>query len=85
MPLTVIALESSGVTDTGYAGTVDFTFSSGSGGIIPTPGTLTAGVGVFTLTASTLANSIFSVTATDSFFTTINGTRNSITVAAGPF
>ena len=85
MPLTVIALESSGVTDTGYAGTVDFTLSSGGGEIIPTPGTLTAGVGVFTVTASRVANSVFGVTATDSFFTAINGTRSSIMVTAGAF
>ncbi len=85
MPLTVIALESSGVTDTGYTGTVDFTLSSGSGEALPSPGTLTSGVGVFTVTASTLANSVFSVTATDSLFTSITGTRSTITVAAGPF
>ncbi len=85
MPLTVIALESSGVTDTGYAGTVDLSLSSGIGETHPAPGTLTAGVGVFIVTASTLANSVFGVTATDSFFTTITGTRSSITVAAGPF
>ena len=85
MPLTVIALESSGVTDTGYAGTADFTLSSGSGEALPSPGTLSAGVGVFTVTASTTANSVFGVTATDSFFTSITGTGSSITVETGPF
>jgi hypothetical protein len=85
MPLTVIALEASGVTDTGFADTVDFSLTFGTGVLLPSPGTLTAGVGVFTLTASTVAPNTFSLNAYDSLNISISGARNGISVLTGPF
>lgn len=77
---TVTAQKPGGTTtDTGYTGTVTFT-SSDVGAFLPTPSTLTSGVGVFSATLSTAGGQTIAGTAA-----TASGTSGSITVSAPNF
>src|SRR5581483_11144323 len=76
-PVTVIALESSGVTDTNYGGTVHFTCP---GLVAPPDSTLTAGMSAFSFTATTATS--YPVSVMDSFWTSIVGGQV-ITVVPG--
>jgi hypothetical protein len=78
--VTVTALDASGNTATGYTGTVHFT-SSDAAAVLPANGTLTAGVSTFPATLNTAGNQ--TITATDTVTSSITGTSNTVTVAAG--
>ena len=68
-------------TDTSYSGAVQFTTSSPRA-ILSSPGPLTSGVGVFGAFFETAGNQ--TITASDTVQNSLNGTSNSISVAAAP-
>ena len=76
---TVTALDQFNNTATSYAGTVHFTSSDGSA-TLPANSTLTNGTGTFSATLRTGGNQ--TITATDTGNASINGTSNTIVVAA---
>jgi hypothetical protein len=78
---TVTALDQFNNTATGYGGTVHFT-SSDASAVLPADSTLANGVGTFSATLLTAGNQ--TITATDTFDSSITGTSNTIVVAAGP-
>ncbi len=67
------AKDAFGNTATGYTGTVHFT-SSDAAAILPANGTLTNGVGTFSVTLKTVGTQ--SITATDTVTTAITGRAN---------
>ena len=76
---TVTARDAYGNTATGYTGTVHFTSTDGSA-TLPGNGTLTSGVGTFSITLTTAGHR--SVAATDTAASTITGSSGDIVVAA---
>jgi len=78
--VSVEALDAYGNRATGYLGTVIIT-STDFSATLPASGSLTAGIGTFTVTLKTVGS--WSITATDSVASTITGTQNDITVDAG--
>ena len=79
--VTVSAKNVSNSTVATYAGTVAFTSSDGAA-VLPATATLTAGVGVFSVTLNTVGNS--TVTATDTVTASITGISGTIAVVAAP-
>lgn len=75
--VTVTALDQFGDVATGYAGIVHIT-SSDSAATLPGDATLTDGVGTFAVTLNTVGNQ--TVTATDTFTSSITGTSAKIAV-----
>ena len=81
-PFTVTALDASGNTATGYAGTVHFTSTDGqatAGSGLPANSTLTSGVGSFSATFKTVSAGQ-TLTATDTVTASITGVSSSIAV-----
>ena len=78
LSVTVTAQDYNGNTATGYTGTVQLT-SSDSNALLPANATLTAGVGVFSVTLTTAGTQ--TITATDTVTGTLIGTGASITVS----
>ncbi len=76
----VTAQDAYGNIATGYAGTARFT-SSDAKAVLPSPSTLTSGVGSFVATLETAGSQ--TVTATDTVTGTITGSTGSITVNPG--
>ena len=76
----VTTMDAYGNIATGYAGTAKFT-SSDAKAVLPSPSTLTSGVGSFAATLKTAGNQ--TVTATDTLTGTITGTTGGITVNPG--
>jgi uncharacterized repeat protein (TIGR03803 family) len=77
----VTALDSNGNTATSYSGIVHITSSDGASSL-PANGTLTSGVGTFSITFNTVGSQ--TVTATDLAAQSITGTSPSITVEPTP-
>jgi len=75
--ITVTAKDASGNTATGYSGTAHLT-SSDAAAILPANGTLTNGVGTFTVTLKTPGTQ--TITATDTVTGSITGAQTGITV-----
>ena len=75
----VTAQDAYGNTATSYSGTVHFTSSDGSA-VLPADGTLTNGLGTFSVTLDTSGNQ--TVTATDTVSGTISGVSGTIATAA---
>jgi hypothetical protein len=78
--ITVTALDASGGTATGYAGTVSFT-STDASAVLPAASKLTAGVGTFPVTLKTLGNQTITAADAANSFTATSGT---IDVGATP-
>jgi hypothetical protein len=78
--ITVTVEDAFGNTATGYTGTVHFT-SSDTKAVLPANGTLTSGVGTFSVTLKTAGTQ--SITATDTVTSTITGSQTGITVDPG--
>jgi hypothetical protein len=82
--LTVTAQNSTGVTDTGYTGTVQFTSSDVQAGL-PANFTFTAGdAGTYTFTVTLKTAGSQSITATDTTASAITGTLSGISVSPAP-
>ena len=77
--VTVTAKNTSGITVTGYTGTVKIT-SSDAQAVLPANAALTNGVGSFTVVLKTAGSNL--ITATDSVNSSITGAQNGITVNA---
>ena len=80
--VTVTALDAYGNTAPTYAGSVKMTTSDAYGSLPASAGTLTSGVGTFSVTLRTVGSQ--SVTATDTVTSTITGTKSGIVVLALP-
>ena len=82
--LAVTAQNSTGVTDTGYTGTVQFTSSDVQAGL-PANFTFTAGdAGTYTFTVTLKTAGSQSITATDTTASAITGTLSGISVSPAP-
>ena len=77
---TVIARDAFNNTAPSYAGTVVFSSTDSGAVFTPGTGTLTAGVGTFTVTLKTSGSQV--VSATDTLATSITGVSNTINVSA---
>jgi hypothetical protein len=82
--MTVTALDASGGTATGYAGTVSFT-STDSSAVLPAASTLTAGVGTFQVTLKTLGDQTITATDAANSFTATSGTIDVSSTPPGVF
>ena len=78
--VTVVAQDASGNTDTLYGGSVQLT-SSDANLLLPPSATLTAGVGVFSVTATSAGT--LTIVASDTVTSSLTGTSGSITVTPG--